>query len=68
MVLSWPVFVDAYVRNEVSTNAGGLTIWPARLMVPVGFFLLIMPPWGKRSSGPIRLRCAFCLFAPCAGR
>ncbi len=40
MGLSWPVFVDAWVRNEVSTNAGGLTIWPARLMVPVGFFLL----------------------------
>ena len=41
MWLSWPLFVDAYTRNEVSTNAGGLTIWPARLMVPVGFFLLI---------------------------
>lgn len=40
--LSWPVFVDAYTRNEVSTNAGGLVIWPARLMVPVGFFLLIV--------------------------
>ncbi len=42
MWLSWPVFVDAYVRNEVSTNAGGLIIWPARLLVPIGFFLLIM--------------------------
>ncbi|HMN77019.1 MAG TPA: TRAP transporter small permease subunit [Burkholderiaceae bacterium] len=42
MWLSWPVFVDAYVRGEVSTNAGGLIVWPARLMVPVGFFLLIM--------------------------
>jgi len=42
MVLSWPVFVDAFVRHEVSTNAGGLIIWPARLMVPVGFFLLIL--------------------------
>ncbi len=42
MWLSWPVFIDAYVRNEVSTNAGGLIIWPARLMVPVGFFLLIV--------------------------
>ena len=41
MWLSWPVFVDAYVRNEVSTNAGGLIIWPARLMVPIGFALLI---------------------------
>jgi len=42
MWLSWPVFVDAYERHEVSTNAGGLIIWPARLMVPVGFFLLIV--------------------------
>src|SRR6185369_4916462 len=42
MKLSWPVFVDAYTRNEVSTNAGGLTIWPARLMVPIGFALLIV--------------------------
>jgi TRAP-type mannitol/chloroaromatic compound transport system permease small subunit len=42
MWLSWPVFVDSYVRHEVSTNAGGLIIWPARLMVPVGFFLLIV--------------------------
>ena len=31
MWLSWPVFVDAYERHEVSTNAGGLIIWPARL-------------------------------------
>ena len=42
MWLSWPVFVDAYERHEVSTNAGGLIIWPARLMVPIGFFLLIV--------------------------
>ncbi len=42
MYLSWPVFVDAWTRNEVSTNAGGLIIWPARLMVPIGFFLLIV--------------------------
>jgi len=42
MRLSWPVFVDAYVRHEVSTNAGGLIIWPARILVPIGFFLLIV--------------------------
>jgi TRAP-type mannitol/chloroaromatic compound transport system permease small subunit len=42
MWLAWPVFVDSYVRHEVSTNAGGLIIWPARLMVPVGFALLLM--------------------------
>lgn len=42
MWLSWPVFVDAYQHNEASTNVGGLIIWPARLMVPVGFFLLVL--------------------------
>ena len=40
--LSWPVFLDAYNRHEVSTNAGGLIIWPARLLVPIGFFLLTL--------------------------
>jgi TRAP-type mannitol/chloroaromatic compound transport system permease small subunit len=47
MRLSWPVFVDAYVRHEVSTNAGGLIIWPARIMVPVGFFLLIVQAFSE---------------------
>jgi TRAP-type mannitol/chloroaromatic compound transport system permease small subunit len=42
MYLSWPVFVQAFQRNEVSTNAGGLIIWPARLMVPIGFLLLVL--------------------------
>ncbi len=40
--MSWPVFVDAYQSKEVSANAGGLIIWPARLMLPVGFFLLVL--------------------------
>ena len=42
MWLSWPLFVDSLQRHEVSTNAGGLIIWPARLMIPVGFALLII--------------------------
>jgi TRAP-type mannitol/chloroaromatic compound transport system permease small subunit len=42
MWLSWPLFMDSWERHEVSTNAGGLIIWPARLMVPIGFFLLIV--------------------------
>lgn len=42
MWLSWPVFLDAYRSNEVSSNAGGLTVWPGRLMLPVGFLLLIL--------------------------
>jgi TRAP-type mannitol/chloroaromatic compound transport system permease small subunit len=40
MYLSWPVFVRTYTHGEISTNAGGLIIWPARLLVPVGFALL----------------------------
>jgi TRAP-type mannitol/chloroaromatic compound transport system permease small subunit len=40
--LAWPVFVEAYIRHEVSTNAGGLIIWPARLLVPIGFVLLAL--------------------------
>ena len=42
MWLSWPVFVEAYTRHEVSTNSGGLIIWPARLLVPIGFLLLAL--------------------------
>ena len=42
MYLSWPVFVMAFERHEVSTNAGGLVLWPARLMLPIGFALLIL--------------------------
>ena len=40
MWLSWPVFIDAWHSGEHSSNAGGLIVWPARLMVPVGFLLL----------------------------
>jgi len=42
MWLSWPVFTDAYRSHEISTNAGGLLVWPARLMVPVAFLLLVL--------------------------
>ena len=42
MYLSWPVFVRTYTHNEISTNAGGLWIWPARLLVPIGFTLLAL--------------------------
>ncbi len=40
--LSWPWFLQAYERGEMSSNAGGLIIWPARLMVPIGFSLLTL--------------------------
>jgi len=40
--LSWPIFIRTYTHGEISTNAGGLLIWPARLMVPIGFALLAL--------------------------
>ena len=40
--LSWIVFMRSWNINEMSSNAGGLVIWPARLLVPVGFFLLAL--------------------------
>jgi TRAP-type mannitol/chloroaromatic compound transport system permease small subunit len=40
--LSWPIFIRTYTHGEISTNAGGLLIWPARLMVPIGFTLLAL--------------------------
>ena len=42
MVLSWPVFVHAFAGNEMSNSPGGLIVWPARLMIPLGFALLIL--------------------------
>lgn len=35
-----PYVSRSYVSGELSTNAGGLIIWPAKAMLLVGFFLL----------------------------
>jgi TRAP-type mannitol/chloroaromatic compound transport system permease small subunit len=36
-------FAYESIRNqEVSSNAGGLIVWPAKLLIPVGFFLLTL--------------------------
>jgi len=40
--LSWPVFVNAWDSGELSPNPGGLVRWPVRLMVPIGFALLVL--------------------------
>jgi TRAP-type mannitol/chloroaromatic compound transport system permease small subunit len=40
--LSWPVFTNAWTSGEVSQNPGGLVRWPVRLLMPVGFALLIL--------------------------
>ena len=38
--LSFPFFWQAFASDEVSQNAGGLTLWPAKLLLPLGFALL----------------------------
>jgi TRAP-type mannitol/chloroaromatic compound transport system permease small subunit len=40
VVQSWPVFAQAWITGEVSSNAGGLIRWPSYLLLPVGFALL----------------------------
>lgn len=40
MYLSWSGFIESYRLHETSSDAGGLLRWPARLLIPVGFFLL----------------------------
>lgn len=40
--LSWPVFYNSWLGNEVSTNAGGLLRWPVKILLPLGFFLLTL--------------------------
>ena len=42
MWMSWPLVVEAYVRHEMSGDAGGLLRWPVKLMIPVGFGLLVL--------------------------
>ncbi len=39
---SWPLFVKMYTTGEMSSNSGGLIRWPAMLMLPVGFTLLLL--------------------------
>ena len=39
--LSWPFFWRSYDSGEVSTNAGGLLIWPAKGLILLGFILLL---------------------------
>ncbi len=38
--LTVPYFWESYVGNEISTNAGGLIVWPTKLFILIGFVLL----------------------------
>ena len=38
--LGWPFMVDSIRSGEISVNAGGLILWPAKTMIFLGFALL----------------------------
>lgn len=40
VVLVWPVVVDKINSGEMSSNAGGLMMWPVWILIPLGFGLL----------------------------
>ncbi len=37
-----PYALMSMQNQEMSSNAGGLIVWPAKLLIPVGFFLLTL--------------------------
>lgn len=39
---AWPVFMRMYMTGEMSSNSGGLIRWPAMLLLPVGFTLVLL--------------------------
>lgn len=42
LTLSWPMFMKSFTMMEMSSDAGGLIRWPVKLMIPVGFSLLML--------------------------
>lgn len=40
--LSWPVFLESFRSSETSASAGGLVLWPPKLMILVGFALIAL--------------------------
>jgi TRAP-type mannitol/chloroaromatic compound transport system permease small subunit len=40
IVTGWPFFKASWRVSEVSTNAGGLLVWPIKFLVPFAFVLL----------------------------
>ena len=40
--LSWPYFRDSFLEGEISSNAGGLPVWPAKFLIFAGVLLLCL--------------------------
>jgi len=42
ITLGWPIFAQAFASGEMSQNSGGLIRWPVVMLIPLGFFILLM--------------------------
>ncbi|MBC7431766.1 MAG: TRAP transporter small permease subunit [Rubritepida sp.] len=42
LYMTWPFFMDSWMRNEGSPNAGGLLRWPVKFILPLGFALVVL--------------------------
>lgn len=40
--LSVPMVQESVLRHETSSNAGGLLRWPVKVLIPIGFALLVL--------------------------
>lgn len=40
--LGWPFFWRSLMQNEQSTNAGGLPVYPSKLLIPLAFTFLLV--------------------------
>lgn len=40
--LAWPFFMQSFMVNEYSSNAGGLIRWPIKFLLPSGFLLIAL--------------------------
>ena len=50
LIILWfgiPFFLQGFRSGEMSSNAGGLIRWPVYLMMPIGFFLLLLQGWSE---------------------
>ena len=42
LLYAFPYAWNSFMSQEVSSNAGGLIVWPAKLLIPIGFSLLTL--------------------------
>jgi TRAP-type mannitol/chloroaromatic compound transport system permease small subunit len=42
LYLTTPFFLNSWRLQETSSNAGGLILWPVKMILPLGFLLLLL--------------------------